>query len=403
MPENFAYKVRDAGGALLTGEIAGDSRELVLERLREKGYVPLEVKQKSVGLKKEFSFRPGRVKPKDMAVFFRQFATMINSGLPLLRALAILEEQTDSNELKKVLSEVRLDVEKGSSLSQSMARHPKTFSKLLVAMTKAGETGGALDSVLLRLADNLEAEVQLRQKVKSALTYPVAVFGLVVIILVAMLTFVVPTFKSLYDDLGGTLPVPTQILIVASNIMKKYFLVVFAVLIGAYIGYRRWKKTDNGRRTVDKIKLKVPIFGVLFHKTAMARFSRTLGVLSRSGVPILQAMDIVQDTVGNMVVAEALADVQASVKEGESLAKPLGRHAIFPPMVVQMLAVGEETGALDTMLTKIAEFYDEEISASVDALTSLIEPVLVGSVGGTVGAIVISLYLPLFRIIEIIK
>ena len=403
MPENFSYKVRDAGGALLTGEISADSRELVLARLRERGYVPLEVKQKNAGLKREFSFRPGRVKPKDMAVFFRQFATMINSGLPLLRALAILEDQTESSVLTKVLVEVRLDVEKGSSLSQAMARHPKTFSKLLVAMTRAGETGGALDSVLLRLADNLEREVALRQKVKSALTYPVAVFGLVVIILVAMLMFVVPTFKSLYDDLGGTLPMPTQVLIAMSNIMKKYFLVVFLLLIGAYIGYRRWKTTEGGRRAVDRFKLKVPIFGVLFHKTAMARFSRTLGVLSRSGVPILQAMDIVQDTVGNEVVADALRDVQNSVKEGESLAKPLGRHDVFPPMVVQMLAVGEETGALDTMLTKIAEFYDEEISASVDALTSLIEPVLVGAVGGTVGAIVISLYLPLFRIIEIIK
>lgn len=404
MADSYTYRVRDAQGSLLTGEIVADSRDLVLARLREKGYVPLEVKQKKEGLKREFTLRPGHVKPKDMAVFSRQFATMINSGLPLLRALAIIQEQTESPQLAKVLAVVRQDVEKGMSLSQAMTKHPKTFTKLHVAMTKAGETGGALDSVLLRVADSLEREVALRQKVKSALTYPIAVFGLVLIILTAMLMFVVPTFKNLYDSLGGTLPVPTQILIGASNLMKRFFPLVVLALVGFVIFVRRWSKTDAGRHAIDRLKLRMPIFGPLFHKSALSRFSRTLGVLSRSGVPILQAMDIVRDTVGNVVMGDAVRDVQSSVKEGESLAKPLERHtSIFPPMVVHMMAVGEETGSLDTMLEKISQFYDEEVSASVESLTSLIEPLLVGVVGGTVGAIVISLYLPLFRIIEVIK
>jgi type IV pilus assembly protein PilC len=403
MAERYAYRVRDRRGALVTGEIVADSQELVMTRLREMNYIPLEIKQKREGLKREITLRPGRVKLKDLAIFSRQFATMVNSGLPLLRTLSILEEQTDSKQLVKKLAEVRLDVERGSSLSGALARHEKTFPLMYVSMCRAGEASGTLDQVLLRLADTLEKEVSLRQKIKSAMTYPTVVFAMVILILAAMLLFVVPTFKDLYSSLGGTLPLPTRMLLATSDVVRKFFpIFVGAVILGIFL-FRRWIKTDRGRAAFDRFKLRLPIFGSLFQKTALARFARTLGVLNRSGVPILQALDIVQETVRNEVVAKAVRDVQSGVKEGESIAAPLANHKVFPPMVVQMMAVGEETGALDTMLEKIADFYEEEVSTAVESLTSLIEPLLIAVVGGAVGVIVISLYLPLFRIVELIK
>jgi type IV pilus assembly protein PilC len=403
VPETYTYRVRDRGGTLVTGEIAADNQDLVLTKLREMHYIPLEVKKKRAGLQREFTLRPGKVKLKDMAVFSRQFATMINSGLPLLRTLAILEEQSSSKTLKTVLGEMRLDVEHGSSLSGAMAKHPRTFSNLYVSMVRSGETAGTLDSVLLRLADTLEKEVSLRRQIKTAMTYPIVVFGLVIIILTAILVFVVPTFKDLYAQLGGTLPAPTRLLIFVSDVVRRFFLfVVGGIAVGVW-GLRRWTKTANGRYAFDRFKLRIPIFGKLFQKTALSRFSRTLAALSRSGVPILQALEIVAETVQNSVVARAVRDVQTSVREGESIAEPLTQHDIFPPMVVQMIAVGEETGALDSMLDKIADFYDEEVAATVESLTSLIEPVLIAVVGGVVGAIVICLYLPTFRIFELIR
>src|SRR5919109_1321610 len=401
MPDTYTYKVRDRRGTLITGEIMGESQDLVLAKLREQHYIPLEVKAKSGGLKREFHLLPQKAKLKDLAVFSRQFATMVNSGLPLLRTLAILEEQTQSKYLGKIVGEVRLDVEKGISLSASLAKHPRAFNDLFVAMVRAGETSGTLDSVLVRLADNIEREVSLRRQIKSAMTYPIVVVVLVFLILTAMLLFVVPTFKDLYAQLGGTLPLPTRLLIAISDAVKSYFIFFIAGFVGLWFLFRRWKKSEKGRLTWDKLKLRVPIFGPLFHKSAMARFARTLSVLNRSGVRILQALDIVQDTVGNAVVANAVKDLQAGVKEGESLATPLSRHEVFPAMVVQMMAVGEETGALDTMLEKVAIFYDEEVSAAVESLTSLIEPVMIAIVGGAVGAIVIALYLPTFRIFEL--
>ncbi len=403
MPDTFTYRVRDRRGALITGEIVGESQDLVLAKLREQHYIPLEVKAKSGGLKREFHILPQKAKLKDLSVFSRQFATMVNSGLPLLRTLAILEEQTESKYLAKVVGEMRLDVERGVSLSEAMAKHPRTFNALFVSMVRAGETSGTLDSVLVRLADNIEREVSLRRQVKSAMTYPIVVMVMVFLILTAMLLFVVPTFKDLYAQLGGTLPLPTRLLIALSDAVKSGFIFFILGIVGLTILFRRWKRSDKGRLTWDRLKLRVWIFGPLFHKTAMSRFARTLSVLNRSGVPILQALDIVKETVGNAVVAEAVKDLQAGVKEGESLATPLSRHAVFPAMVVQMMAVGEETGALDTMLEKVAIFYDEEVTAAVESLTSLIEPVMIAVVGGAVGAIVIALYLPTFRIFELIK
>jgi type IV pilus assembly protein PilC len=403
MPTTYEYKVRDRAGNLVSGQLIGDSEGLVMIKLREMGMTPIEVKRAKAGLKMEINLRPGRVKLKDLAVFSRQFATMVNSGLPILRALAILGDQTENKELQKVLVQVRLDVEQGQSLSGAMARSPKAFSDLYVAMVKAGETGGVLDNVLLRLADNIEKEVELRRKVKSAMTYPVVVVMLVGLIMSAMLLFVVPQFKSIYAQLGGTLPLPTQILLTASNAVRSYWYVFALFLFGMSFAFRRYKRTDRGRAQMDAVKLKIPVFGGLFHKTALARFSSTLGMLLRSGVPILQALDIVSETVNNKVISSAVGDVQGAVREGESMAKPLSRHSVFPPMVVQMLAVGEETGAVDTMLDKVAEFYNAEVTASVDALTSLIEPLMIAIVGGAVGAAVIALYMPMFNIIKLIK
>jgi len=403
MSETYQYKVRDRSGNLVTGTLVADNERLVLDRLREMGFTPLEVGKERKGLNMEINIRPGRVKLKEIAVFSRQFATMVNSGLPILRALTILADQSTNKELAKVLTSVRADVEQGASLSASMAKYPKVFNDLYVAMVRSGETGGMLDDVMLRLAAVLEREVHLRQKIKSAMTYPVAVVALVTLIMAAMLLFVVPQFKSIYSSLGGTLPLPTRLLLMASDGVKKYWYIVILGTVAFVFLFRRYKRTEAGRATVDAIKLKVPIFGSLFHKTALSRFSSTAGMLLRSGVPILQALDIVADTVNNKVMSKAVVDVQASVREGESIAKPLAKHPVFPPMVVQMLAVGEETGQIDTMLDKVATFYDNEVEASVDALTSLIEPLLIAVIGGAVGAAVIALYMPMFNIIKLIQ
>jgi type IV pilus assembly protein PilC len=401
MPDTYAYKVRDRGGNLISGTLVADSEGLVLQRLREQGLTPLEVGKQSRGLNIELTKK--KVKLKELAVFSRQFATMVNSGLPILRALAILADQTSNAELTKALSACRVDIEQGSSLSAALQKHPKIFNDLYVSMVKSGETGGSLDSVLLRLADMIENEVKLRGKIKSAMTYPIAVVALVSLIMAAMLLFVVPQFKSIYGQLGGTLPMPTRVLLMVSDVFKKFW---FIVLIGLFVGrffLRRWKATPAGRQSIDAFKLRVPIFGSLFQKTALARFAGTLAMLLRSGVPILQALDIVSETVNNKVISKAITEVQASVREGESMAKPLAKHSVFPPMVVQMLAVGEETGQVDVMLEKVATFYNQEVEASVDSLTSLIEPLLIAVVGGAVGMAVIALYMPMFNIIKLIQ
>ncbi|HEX9695616.1 MAG TPA: type II secretion system F family protein, partial [Actinomycetota bacterium] len=326
----YAYKVRDKQGQLVTGQLEADNQAAVAAKLRQMGYAPILIEEKSTGgVKREIKLPwKNGVKGKDLAVFSRQFATMINSGLSLLRSLNILADQTENQTLARVVGEVRADVERGASLSASMAKHPKVFTRLYVSMIRAGEIGGVLDSVLVRLADNLEKDVALRQKIKSAMTYPVVVFILVILIVSGMLLFVVPMFENLYKDLGGKLPLPTQVLIGLSNIIKKAWYLLAAGMVGGAIAFKRWIATDKGRAAWDAVKLKAPIFGDLVHKTALSRFSRTLGVLIRSGVPILQSLDIVKETSGNAVVAKATSDVQQSVKDGETIAKPLERHAV---------------------------------------------------------------------------
>ncbi|MCU1380792.1 MAG: type secretory pathway, component PulF [Acidimicrobiales bacterium] len=406
MATTYAYKVRDKEGRLLQGSLEADSTTLVANKLRSMGYLPVAIeRQGTSSLQKELKI-PGitdRVSQKDIAVFCRQFATMINSGLSLIRALNILGEQTESNVLEGIIDEVRQDVEKGASLSQALARHPKAFNRLFVAMVKAGETGGVLDRVLLQLADIIEKQVELKRKITSAMTYPVAVLGLVLVIVTAMLLFVVPQFKNMYSDLGGQLPLMTRGLLAASGAMVKYSpLIVLAVVAVAFL-FRHWIHTDAGRAAWDAFKLRVPIFGKLVHKTSMTRFARTLAVLLHSGVPILESLEITSETVNNAVVSDAVKDVQEAVKRGETIHEPLSTHAVFPPMVTQMLAVGEETGMVDVMLEKVADFYDQEVEATVNALTSLLEPLLIVVLGGAVGAMVVSLYLPMFKIIELVK
>jgi len=406
MPTTFAYKVRDQTGKIVEGSLEADDQALVIGKLRQMGYTPVAIEEKS-----STSFRAdvkipglgGKPKLKNLAVFSRQFSTMINSGLSLIRALAILTEQTEDPLLARVAGEVRLDVERGSSLSAALGRHPKIFNHLYIAMVKSGEAGGALDAVLVRLADTIEKQVELRRKIKSAMTYPIVVLVICSVIATAMLLLIVPQFKSIYASLGGTLPLPTRILISVSDLLKTFFPVFILLGVGAFFLFRKWSRSDAGRPKWDAFKLRVPVFGVLTRKASLARFSRTLSALTRSGVGILEALDIVAETSGNEVIATAVRDTQGAVKRGDTLSRPLEQHEVFPPMVVQMIAVGEETGALDEMLDKIADFYDQEVTATVDALTSLIEPLLICLMGVIVGGMIISLYLPMFNIIKLIK
>jgi len=405
MTTTYQYSVRDRAGKLVSGSIAADSEALVVARLKAMGYAPVSLTKSSAGLKKEIQIPGfgGRVKMKDLAVMSRQLATMINAGLSLLRALTILKEQTESKPLAAALTEVRNDVETGNALSSALAQHPKVFPSLMVNMTKAGEVGGFLDSVMLQIADNYEAEVKLRGKVKSAMTYPVVVLCIAILGVIAMLLFVVPVFSKMFKTLGGKLPLPTQVLVDISHGLK---ILLPLVIVGGVTGVIVWSKvrmTPQVRGVVDPLKLKVPVFGSLFQKIAVARFARNLGTMMHSGVPILQSLDIVADTTGNVVLARAIRDVQESVRQGESLTGPLSSHPVFPPMIVQMMAVGEDTGALDTMLHKVSEFYDQEVEATTESLTALIEPLMIAFLGGIVGSMIIALYMPIFKIFDLIK
>ncbi|HNE88108.1 MAG: type II secretion system F family protein [Candidatus Nanopelagicales bacterium] len=401
----FDYQVRDRAGKVVRGRIDAESPTAVASKLKSMGYAPISITQANAGLNKEIKI-PGvgnKVKLKDLAVSARQFATMINSGLSLLRALAILSDQTENKALAEVYGSVRLAVEQGSSLSQALGQHPKVFPPIMVNMTRAGETGGFLDQVLVQLADNFEAEVKLRSTVKSAMTYPLVVFAFAIISMTAMLLFIVPVFSTMFEGLGGELPLPTRVLVMISNILKTGMPFIVILLIIGLILWKKYKHTPQVRNVVDPMKLKAPVFGPLFQKIALSRFSRNLGTMIHSGVPILQSLDIVADTTGNVVIARAVRDVEVSVRQGESLAGPLVNHPVFPPMVVQMMAVGEDTGSLDAMLHKISDFYDQEVEATTEALTSLIEPIMIAVVGAIVGAMIVALYMPIFKVFDLIE
>ncbi|MDO8987316.1 MAG: type II secretion system F family protein [Coriobacteriia bacterium] len=400
----FNYSVRDKSGRIVKGAVEGESRDAVSAKLREMGYIILEVNQQGgFAALGNMSFGTG-VKTKDVVIFARQFATMINAGLSLTKCLSILAQQTESVGLRNVIQQVATGVESGQSLSDSMSRHPKVFPPIFVNMVRAGETGGVLDEVLVRVADHFEAEAALKGKIKSAMTYPVAMGALVLIVLAAMMVFVVPTFEGMFKDMGGTLPAPTQLLVDISDFVSSIRgVIALVVVIALSFAFKAWVKTVSGRYVWDGVKLRMPLFGTMVQKIALAKFTRTFGTLIAAGVPILSALDIVADTAGNEVVAKAVKGARSAIKEGETIAKPLSESSIFPSMLVQMIAVGEETGALDAMLNKIADFYDEEVSTAVDGLTSIIEPIMMATLGVIVGGMVIALYMPMFQVITLVQ
>jgi type IV pilus assembly protein PilC len=405
MSTTYAYKVRDKVGTVHKGSIEGQSEQLVVAKLRELGYVPVSVVARGKS-KLSADVKPsgnGKIGLHAIVIFSRQLATMVAAGLTLIRALTILADQTESKALSAVITEMRGDIERGLSFSQAISKHPKVFPTVYLAMVRSGEVGGMLDMVLLQLASMLEKQLELRRRVKSAMSYPIAVGGIIVVIVSAMLLFIVPMFEAMYDDLGGVLPLPTRMLIAVSDFLTSMWWVILIVGVAGVFGLKRWKATPGGRLAFDGLKLRLPIMGKIVQKTAIARFCQTLAALARSGVSIMEALDIVADTAGNAVVAEAINEARERVRVGESVSAALMNHPVFPEMVVQMMAVGEETGALDEMLDKIGEFYDAEVSATVDSLTSLIEPLLMVVMGVTVGGMVVALYLPMFQIINLVK
>lgn len=401
----YKYTVRDKAGKTSEGTLEGDSKDAVSARLRQMGYVIVSLEESGsvIASMSQVKFGTG-VKPKDITIFARQFSTMINAGLSLTKCLTILGQQTESEGLRVIIAQVGKDVESGQSLSDSLAKHPKIFPPIFINMVRAGETGGVLDEVLNRVADHFENEAEIKGKIVSAMTYPLAMFGLVMVILIAMMIFVVPVFQGMFASMGADLPLPTQILVNISEGSRGWPGLIFVVVTGILaFAFRQWKRTDSGRLIWDTIKLRMPVFGQLIRKMALARFTRTFGTLVSAGVPILSALEIVGATAGNAVVEVAVKKVRAAIKEGETIAKPLSEAPVFPSMLVQMIAVGEETGALDAMLNKVADFYDSEVSAGVDTLTSLIEPLMMAVMGGLVGGIVIALYMPMFQMVSLVQ
>jgi type IV pilus assembly protein PilC len=405
MALTFDYKVRDRAGKLVEGQLEGDSMALVVGKLREMGYMPISVTPKAkVNLNTEISI-PGltnRVKLSEVAVATRQLATMIDSGLSVVRALSVLSSQVENKELARVLGDVRTDVERGSSLSAAVSKHPKVFSQLFVTMVQAGEVGGSLDKVLLDLATTMEKQAALMRSIRGAMTYPAVVMCVMCVIFLALLIFIVPIFKNLFSSLHATLPAPTLVIIHISNIVLSWrAIIVVIAIIGGVMAFRRWISTESGRAKWDRFKLRPPVFGQLMHKTAIARFSGTLASLVSSGVPILESLDIVSETAGNVSVGSVLQEAKQGVREGRPLADVLKEHPdIIPSLVVQMIEVGEQTGALDSMLRKVADFYDGEVESTVANLTSLLEPMLTVVMGVGVGIMVISMYLPMFDYIK---
>jgi len=406
--KTFAYTARDGNGKKVTGRIDAASEGAVLSKLRVMGIAPVTVSEADAGtgLNREINlpsiFTP-RVGGKDLAIMSRQMATMIVSGLSLIKTLTILADQTENKKLAATLVEVRGDVESGGALSDAFAKHPIIFPRLMIYLVKAGEAGGFLDRALDSVAKNLESDVKLRGTIKSALTYPIAVLIMAILGVFAMLIFIVPVFEGLFASFGGELPAPTQILVTLSKNMIWIVPTVVVLVVAFTIWWNRNKHTEQVRKFVDPLKLKAPVFGGLASKIAIARFSRNFAIMIGSGVPILQSLSIVGETSGNWVVENALRKVQESVRTGKSIAAPLADEPVFPAMVVQMIAVGEDSGSLQTMLDKVADFYEEEVQATAESLTALIEPLMIGVIGVVIGGMIVALYLPVFSIFEQIQ
>ena len=399
----YVFKAMDLTGAKATGEVEADSKQVVSDQLKSRGLIVLDIKDKH-GSKQLNIELFNKLKATDLAVMTRQLATMVQSGMTILRALYVLEAQTENKTLTEAIIAVRKDVEAGLPLSDALERHPKIFSPLFVSMTRAGETGGMLDQSLIRVADQLEKEDSLRRQVKSAMTYPAVVLSFAGIVLIALVTFLVPVFIGVFKQFGGDLPAITKLTVAMSKAITGYWWLLIGVTVGLVWAFRKWKSSTWGRPQWDRFRLRVPMkIGDIVQKVALARWSRTLSALVSAGVPLLQALDITGKTAGNHVIEQAMAGVIDSVKSGGTIADPLKESSVFPSMVSHMVSVGEETGSLDTMLSKIADFYEDQVDAAVKALTSILEPVMIVIVGGMVGFIVISMYLPLFKVYDAIK
>jgi type IV pilus assembly protein PilC len=396
----FVWKGKTPEGRTVEGEMTADSQQEVFSSLRKRNIIPISVKVKEK--KKMPSLEdlfPAKVSADEMAMFTKQFATMLEAGLPLMDALNTLYVQTKNRTLKRTIGRMAEDLEGGYTLADAMRRHKNVFPDLYVNMVEAGEKGGALAEILLRLAEYLEKTADLQRKIKGAMIYPIIVITVAIVATIALLVFVIPTFSELYASFQADLPALTKIVIGLSNFVKKYILFIIGIFVAIIVGIRLWYNTDPGKETIDRILLKIPIIGDLIHKQALSRFSRTLSTLLRSGVPLLDSMEITAKTTGNRVVQHGVEKARNAIREGSTISAPLQKSGIFPPLVVQMVSIGEQSGNLDEMLSKVADFYDKEVDAAVDALTSAMEPLIMVFLGGIVGTMVIAMYLPIFKLI----
>jgi type IV pilus assembly protein PilC len=401
----YAFKALDLAGATTKGEMEAGDKQAVAAQLRSKGLIVVDIEEQAPPNAGDILARFQRIKPDELVIATRQLSTMVNSGMSLLRSLYIIEEQTENDKLRDIWIEVRKDVEAGLALSDALRKHPEVFNELYVAMVEAGETGGILDSTLIRVADQLEKDAALRRQIKAAMIYPAMIGGFAFVVLFALVAFLVPVFETIFKDFGGDLPAITKFTVWLSHMFTQRFYVLFGGIAGVVWAFKTWKRTESGQMQWDRLKLKFPMkIGDIVQKVALARFSRTFSGLIAAGVPMLEAIEITGKTAGNKVVEKAMYDVRESVKKGGSLTAPMMLvPEAFPVMVTQMIGVGEETGALETMMSKIADFYEEQVAAAVKALTSILEPIMIVFVGGIVGFIVIAMYLPMFKVYDSIK
>jgi type IV pilus assembly protein PilC len=396
MAQIYQWVAQTKKGRKIKGEIEAASEQIAQGQLRKRNLNVLKLKPKPKDLFGSIAFMQPKVTSKDKVIFTRQFSTMIDAGLPLVQGLGILAEQAENPTFKNILKQITKDVEGGATLAEGMKKHPKVFDDLFVNLIAAGEVGGILDNILQRLGEFLEKAEELKAKIKGAMMYPLVVVAIAIIVIAVILIFVIPVFEDMFASFGQALPVPTQIVVAMSDFLKSKIHFLIIGIIALVIAFKQYAKTKGGRKTVDNIKLKLPVFGDLTKKSAVATFTRTLGTMLRSGVPILDSLEIVAKTAGNVIIEEIIFDVRSSIAEGQTIAEPLSETDVFPGMVIQMISVGEATGALDTMLEKIAEFYEKEVDAAVDALTSMLEPLLMLFLGGSIGGLVIAMYLPIF-------
>ncbi|MBI5242651.1 MAG: type II secretion system F family protein [Elusimicrobia bacterium] len=396
----FAYKVKGTDGAVTSGTIDAPQQRAAVEKLRAQKLTVLEINEAGggliAGIKSKLGLKP-KVGSKDLVIFSRQLSTLVSAGVPIVQGLTILEEQMENPTFRRVVGDVRTDIESGLSISDGLRKHPEAFPEIYTAMIKAGELGGILDTILERLSGFLEASENLKAKVKSAMMYPAIVLSICGLVTIFLLTFVIPTFKTIFESFGRALPYPTQVLINISDTLRTRWYMLFIIPVAIWQGFKYFYKTSGGKKWVDGHVLKAPVFGILLKKVAVAKFTRTLGTLIKSGVPIMQGLETVAATAGNVVIEEAVMATRESIREGGRLADPLKKSGLFPPMVTQMISVGEETGSLDTMLIKIADFYDAEVDTAVKGLTSMIEPIVIVIMGTVVGAIVIAMFMPMFE------